>query len=141
MKLFREINLFVLVGLCATACHYMAALGAHHFLGLGPMTATFAGYLSSVGVSYLGNSRLTFRRPALHGPQFARFATISLAGLAINQAIVFVCAHLWGWPLKLALVPVVIIVPAATFAMSKFWAFRAHLAVETAAESAPQPSP
>ena len=135
MKLLREINLFVLVGLCATACHYLTALAAGHYLRLGPMTATFAGYLGSVGVSYLGNSRLTFRRPALHGPQFARFATISLAGLAINQAIVFVCAHLWGWPLKLALIPVVIVVPASTFVMSKFWAFRAHVAPEPAPET------
>ncbi len=138
MKVFREINLFVLVGVCATALHYWAALGAGHFLGFGPMTATFAGYLCAVGVSYLGNSRFTFRRPALHGPQFARFATISLAGLAINQTIVFVCAHLWGWPLKLALIPVVIIVPASTFVLSKFWAFRTHLAPEPAPEPAPE---
>jgi hypothetical protein len=29
-----------------------------------------------------------------------------------------------GWPLWRALIPVVLIVPAATFVMSKFWAFR-----------------
>jgi putative flippase GtrA len=120
----REVNVFVLVGATATGCHYLTALAANRFLGLGAMAATLAGYLCSVGVSYLGNSLFTFRRPALHGPQFARFAAISLAGLAINQAIVFVASHLLGWPLWLALVPVVIVVPASTFTLAKFWAFR-----------------
>ena len=120
----REGGVFVLVGASATGCHYLTALGANRFLGLSPMLATLVGYVCSVGVSYLGNSLFTFRRPALHGPQFVRFAVISLAGLAINQAIVFVGAHLLGWPFWLALVPVVVIVPASTFTLAKFWAFR-----------------
>jgi putative flippase GtrA len=120
----REINAFAIVGVVATACHYATALGAHHFVGLAPMNATFAGYVASVGVSYLGNSLFTFRRPALHGPQFVRFAVISLAGLAMNQTIVFVATRRFGLPFYEALIPVVIIVPASTFLMSKFWAFR-----------------
>jgi putative flippase GtrA len=120
----REINVFVLVGLAATACHAGTALLSQRFLGFGPMSATLAGYLVSVGISYFGNALITFRRPVLHGPQAAKFAAISLVGLAINQSVVFVFAHLLGWPLRLALIPVVTIVPASTFAMSKFWAFR-----------------
>jgi len=99
---------------------------ANRFLGLGPMAASLVGYASSVSVSYLGNSLFTFRRPALHGPQAARFAVISLGGLGVNQTLVFICTHVLGWPLRLALVPVAMIVPASTFVMSKFWAFRAQ---------------
>jgi putative flippase GtrA len=120
----REVPVFAVVGVVATACHVTVALVTQRLLGLGPMAASLAGYAASVGVSYLGNSRFTFRRPALHGPQAAKFVTISLGGLAVNQAIVFVCTHLLGWPLKQALIPVVLIVPASTFVMSKFWAFR-----------------
>jgi putative flippase GtrA len=122
----REVNVFALVGVAATACHVGVTLLANRFLGLGPMAASLVGYATSVSVSYLGNSVFTFRRPALHGPQAARFAVISLGGLGVNQTIVFVCTHLLGWPLKLALIPVVLIVPASTFVMSKFWAFRAR---------------
>jgi putative flippase GtrA len=124
----RELPIFALVGAAATGCHYVAALAAHQLLGLAPMWATFVGYACSVGVSYFGNSVFTFRRPALHGPQFVRFATISLAGLAINQAIVFVGANLLHLPFWAALIPVVVIVPASTFALAKFWAFRAPAA-------------
>ena len=120
----REINLFVVVGVAATGCQVAVSLAAQRWLGLGAILASLTGYAASVGVSYLGNSRLTFRRPALHGPQFVRFATISLTGLGINLATVYVATHGLGWPLWLAMVPVVMVVPASTFLMSKFWAFR-----------------
>ena len=127
----REINLFALVGVAATACQVAVSLAAQRWLALGAIVASLVGYAAAVGVSYLGNSLFTFRRPALHGPQFARFATISLTGLAINLATVWVCTHALGWPLWLAMIPVVLVVPATTFVMSKFWAFRT---------SAPEPA-
>jgi putative flippase GtrA len=119
----REINIFALVGATSTAINYVGALAAQHLLALGPLPAGVAGYAMAVGVSYFGNSLLTFRRQAIHGPQFARFAAISLVGLAINLGLVFFGAHVMGWPLWQALIPVVLIVPTATFVMSKFWAF------------------
>jgi len=125
LPVIHEIRLFVVVGVAATACQVGVTLAAHRWLGLGGVVASIVGYVASVGVSYLGNSRLTFRRPALHGPQFVRFTTISLAGLAINLATVYAATHALGWPLWLAMAPVVLVVPASTFLMSKFWAFRA----------------
>jgi putative flippase GtrA len=123
-SVIREINVFAVVGATSTAINYVGALAAQHLLRLGPLPAGVVGYALAVGVSYFGNSLLTFRRPAIHGPQFARFAAISLVGLAINLGLVFFGAHVMGWPLWQALIPVVLIVPAATFVMSKFWAFR-----------------
>jgi len=130
----REINGFAVVGVIATAGNYGAALAAQRFLGLGPLAAGLAGYASAVGVSYFGNALVTFRRPALHGPQFARFMAISLVGLAINLGLVFAGTRLLGWPLWQALIPVVLVVPAATFVMAKFWAFRPPAAERVAQE-------
>lgn len=124
----RELNVFIVVGVAATACNYVAALAAQRFGHLGPLAAGLAGYLASVAISYFGNSMLTFRRPPLHGPQFVRFMTISLAGLALNLALVFAGTRLLARPLWQAEIPVVILVPAATFVMAKFWAFRAPAA-------------
>ena len=128
----REIHLFVVVGVAATGCQVGVTLAAQRWLGAGPILASLVGYAAAVGVSYLGNSRFTFRRPALHGPQFVRFATISLTGLGINLATVYVCTHALGWPLWLAMAPVVMVVPASTFLMSKFWAFRVPSAAPAA---------
>jgi putative flippase GtrA len=121
----REIPLFAVIGITATALNYVAALTAQDLLRLSSLPAGVVGYAAAVGVSYFGNSLLTFRRPAMHGPQFARFAAISLVGLAINLGLVFAGTHVLGWPLWKALIPVVLIVPASTFVMSKFWAFQA----------------
>jgi len=123
-----EVAIFIVVGVTATACQYVGSLAAQHWLGLGPILASLAGYALGVCVSYFGNSCFTFRRPALHAPQFVRFATISVTGLAINLTIVWIATHSLGWPLWLAMVPVVLLVPTATFVMSKFWAFRVHAA-------------
>ena len=120
----REINVFVLVGVLATACQVGVSLATQRWLGTEAMVASLIGYAASVGVSYLGNSLFTFRRPALHGPQFAKFATISLTGLALNLSLVFVFTHALAWPLWQAMIPVVLIVPPSTFVMSKLWAFR-----------------
>ena len=64
-------------------------------------------------------------------------AIFSLVGLAINLGLVFAGTHVLAWPLRKALIPVVLIVPASTFVMSKFWAFR----VAEAAGEAAQPPP
>jgi len=124
MRLVREINFFVLVGAAATACNVAVAFVVNRYAGLPPFVANTVGYGLAMSLSYLGNSRLTFRRPVMHGPQFARFAIISLAGFAVNQATVFAGMRLMHWPFWLALAPVVVIVPASSFVMSKFWAFR-----------------
>jgi putative flippase GtrA len=123
-KVAREGAVFLIVGLAATATNYVAAVGAAQVWKLGSIVAAVVGYLASVAISYFGNSWLTFRRPPLHGPQFARFMAISLAGLAVNLGVVFVGTRILNWPFRLAEIPVVILVPAATFVMAKFWAFR-----------------
>jgi putative flippase GtrA len=120
----RQVGLFIVVGVAATVCNAAVAIAAQRLFVLAPLVASLVGYAAAVGISYLGNSLLTFRRPVMHGPQFAKFAVISLGGFAINQAIVFVCTNRFHWPLTAAEIPVVLIVPPSTFLMSKFWAFR-----------------
>ncbi len=120
----RQVGLFIVVGVAATLCNAAVAIAAQRLLGVAPLTASLIGYLSAVGISYLGNSLLTFRRPVMHGPQFAKFVVISLVGFAINQTIVFLATSRLHWPLVVAEIPVVLIVPPSTFLMSKFWAFR-----------------
>jgi putative flippase GtrA len=122
--LLREANLFVLVGAAATGCHVAAALAAQAALNLGPLVANLVGYVAAAGVSYLGNALVTFRRPVLSASQMRRFVVVSLTALALNQGIVFACVRGLGWPLALALVPVILVVPASSFVFAKVWAFQ-----------------
>ncbi|ACG76598.1 GtrA-like protein [Phenylobacterium zucineum HLK1] len=122
--LARQGVLFAIFGVIATGVHVTVALAAHHLAGASPLVANFLGYACAVGVSYFGNARVTFGRDALHGGQFARFLTVSLAGLALNQGITHLVADRLGQPFWLALAITVLTVPPATFVASRLWAFR-----------------
>ena len=121
--LVRQGGTFAVVGLAATAVHALMSLAAREALSLTAIQATFVGYLCSVGVSYLGNARFTFGRPALHGRQFARFLVVSLIGLGANLGITWLLVNRLGWPFKAALAVVVVVIPALSFVASKLWAF------------------
>lgn len=123
--LVHQVPLFAIVGACATLTHVLVALAARELGGVSPMQANFAGYLMAVGVSYVGNARLTFRRRALHGPQIARFIVVSLLGLALTQGLTWLLVERMGWPFWMALGVVAVAVPALSFVLSRLWAFRA----------------
>jgi putative flippase GtrA len=121
-----QVPLFVVVGGAATLTHVTAALLARELAGLSPLGANLVGYGCAVGVSYLGNARLTFGRRALHGPQFLRFLVVSLAGLGVTQALTWLLTQRLGWPFWAALGVVGVATPAFTFTLSRVWAFRAR---------------
>jgi putative flippase GtrA len=122
--LVHQVPLFALVGAAATATHVTVALVARSRLGLSPMQANFAGYLAAVSVSYLGNARLTFLRRARDARQMLRFAGVSLAGLALTQALTWLLVAQLAWPFAAGLAAVAVAVPAASFVLSRAWAFR-----------------
>jgi putative flippase GtrA len=123
--LLQQVPLFAVVGACATLTHVAVALAAREVGGLVPLQANFAGYLLAVGVSYLGNARLTFQRRALHGPQFVRFMAVSLLGLALTQGLIWLLVERLGWPFWAGLGVVAVAVPALSFVLARAWAFRA----------------
>ena len=125
---------FALVGGLATAAHVGLALFANTRLDAGPLAANLVGYVGAVLVSYAGNARLTFRRRVFDRAQFLRFSTVSLAGLGLGQALTYVATDAMGLPFQVALVAVVVIVPAFTFVASRLWAF----AVAAESRSAPR---
>ena len=121
--LIRQGGLFLVVGIAATAVHALVALAARDLTHLSAMASTATGYVCAVGVSYLGNARFTFGRPALHGGQFARFLVVSLSGFAANLAITWLLSNRLGWPFPATLAVIVVVIPALSFTASKLWAF------------------
>ena len=121
--LVRQGGTFLVVGLAATAVHALCSLAARDWGHLSAIQSTFVGYVCSVGVSYLGNARFTFGRPALHGAQFIRFLVVSLVGLGANLGITWLFANRLGWPFPAALAVVVVVIPVLSFAAAKLWAF------------------
>jgi putative flippase GtrA len=124
--LVRQGGTFLVVGLAATGVHAAAALAARELGHLSAVAATSTGYVCAVGVSYLGNARFTFGRPALHGAQFLRFLVVSLLGFAANLGITHWLSDRLHWPFLATLGVIVVVIPALSFTASKLWAFAAH---------------
>jgi putative flippase GtrA len=116
---------FALVGGGATVTHVAVALLLAEAGGWTPLWANFAAFCCAFSVSYRGNHGWTFAMRGAHRHHFPRFAVVALLGLALNQSIVALVVGELGWSYRLALALVVLVVPAATFALNRWWVFAA----------------
>lgn len=124
MQLFRQLSRFGVVGIVATVTHVAVGLGLHEGLGVTPLWANLVAFLTALGVSFLGQTRLTFPDATADGGAFLRFTTVAVTGLGLNQAIVWGVTGALGGPYWVALAVIVATVPWLTFALLKFWALR-----------------
>ena len=124
MPPIKQLSRFGFVGVVATLVHVTMGLGLHNGLGVAPLIANLVGFGCALGVSFFGQTRLTFPGATADVTAFLRFAAVALTGLATNQLIVWVVTGLLAQPYWLALVIIIITVPCITFTMLKFWALR-----------------
>ena len=124
MRTLEQLSRFGFVGVLATAVHVGVGLGLNGVVGIQPLWANLVAFGCALGVSFFGQSRLTFPGSAANGGAFLRFAVIAVSGLGLNQIIVWVVTSLLGRPYWLALAIIVLTVPGITFLLLKFWALR-----------------
>lgn len=124
MPLFGEIVRFGMVGMGATLTHLGVGLGLHYRFDVDAFAANFVAFGCALVVSYLGNSRFVFPQTGGGSGAFARFSSVAVLGLGLNQGIVFVGVALWERPYWQALIVLVAVVPAMMFLLVKFWALR-----------------
>ena len=121
-----QIVRFAVGGAAATLTHIVTALALHGGAKLSPLWANFVAFCAAVLISYFGHRGWTFAVEGRHGVRFPKFVSVALAGLAVNQAIVYALVEVIGWPYRLALVAVVVIVPGLSFLLIRHWAFSAR---------------
>ncbi|MFQ5567187.1 MAG: GtrA family protein [Paracoccaceae bacterium] len=124
MRAFRQLSRFGFVGVIATAVHVCVGLGLHEGAGMPPLWANLIAFCCALGVSFFGQTRLTFPDSTADGSAFVRFSIVAVSGLALNQSIVWLVTSLFGGPYWLALGIIVSTVPGITFLLLKFWALR-----------------
>lgn len=121
--LFEQALRFAAVGAAASATHVAIALTLIERAGLPILTANGLAFTVAVLVSYIGNHSWTFTRVGHHEQHLPRFIAISLAGLTLNQAIVFTTVTWAGLPYLVGILIVIAVVPVLTFGLSRAWAF------------------
>ncbi len=124
MAAFRQLSRFGFVGILATAVHVCVGLGLHEGAGMRPLWANLIAFCCALGVSFFGQTRLTFPDSTADGGAFVRFVVVAVSGLGLNQLIVWVMTSVFGGPYWLALAIIVCTVPGITFLLLKFWALR-----------------
>lgn len=124
MTRIRQISRFGFVGIVATAVHVTVGLSLNEGAGMPPFWANLIAFCTALGVSFFGQTRLTFPDSTADGAAFSRFTVVALLGLTLNQVIVWVTTDLYGIPYWLALPIIISTVPVATFLLLKFWALR-----------------
>ena len=117
-RLFGQGWRFLVVGLAATATHVACGLTLAEAAGLAPFWANLLAFCVALFVSYLGNHRWTFAAKGAHAVHFPRFTAIALAGLSLNQAIVYVMVEVMVLDYR-----VVLVVPALSFVLNRGWVF------------------
>ena len=115
---------FGLVGIVATLVHVVTVLVMHYLAGFSTLWANAIAFLTAWTVSYIGNWLWTFEAPTAHSHSAPRYFFVGIAGFALNQVIVEITTNWWAWPMWLALVPVVMVVPLVSFLASRYWAYR-----------------
>ncbi|MFQ1700811.1 GtrA family protein [Loktanella agnita] len=121
--MYRQILRFGLVGVLATALHVAVALTCAQLFGMRAQFANFTGFATSVFFSFVGHSRVTFALPQTQIDFFPRFVAAALIGLATSTAITHLVVSELGQPFWLAMVAVVIAVPALSFSLMKGWVY------------------
>jgi putative flippase GtrA len=123
-SLFAVLSRFTLVGAAATATYLLVA----NFLMINeltdqPETASIWAYLAGIVVSFVGQSRVTFRLRKTNRGHVARFLTLSLAGLLVSFYSVLGCRYL-GVAVWWGTVATAVLVPIVSFVLMKLWVFR-----------------
>lgn len=122
--LLKQIATFGTAGVIATLVHVVVGLTLNRALGFSPLWANLIAFPAATCVTLFTNSRFTFQGHGGGKTSFAKGLATVLLGLGLNQLIVMIVTGYAGLPYEAALVAVIAIVPAVTFLLFKFWAFR-----------------
>ena len=114
---------FATVGMWATAVYTLVAAAAHAF-GAPPSLANLLGYAVATGVSFLGHFYWTFGKSTGHRRALLRFLAVSGCGFLLSAAITHAITGVLGAPFWAALMVIVTVVPAISWALGRCWAFR-----------------
>jgi putative flippase GtrA len=117
--LLQQATKFASVGVAATLIHVATALLLHNGFGVSALQSNFFAFLVASLFSYFGNWIWTFDKSGTLRKSLPRFIVLSMGCFVINQSIVYGMVETLQLPLWLAMVPVVAVIPIASFWFSK----------------------
>jgi putative flippase GtrA len=114
---------FGLTGVTTTLVYFFLTNAFVLLLRMAPVVASVYAYLLSVGISYLLQSRFTFRVNSDSVDQVVRFVVTSLAGLAASWCVMAFTVAVLEWPYLSGALLVCVLIPAINFFVFRGWVF------------------
>ena len=125
LRALPQLLQFALVGGAAAATHLAVVGLLVRFAALAPLAANVLAFLVAFVVSYNGHALLTFARVQVRGwAVMARFFAVACLSFVANELLYAAALHWLHWHYLWSLAGVLVLVAAATFVLSKFWAFK-----------------
>lgn len=120
-----SVTWFGLVGATAAAVHMALVWLLVSQWQMAALAANVLGFVLAFGVSFVGHHRLSFAAQRASARQaLPRFALVALLGFGVNELLYALLLRA-GLEYRLALFLVLLAVALMTWALSRFWAFRA----------------
>lgn len=121
----RQLSTFAITGIIATLVHFITLNLLVILSDTPPYLANGAAFLSAVGVSYAGQHFWVFHQKSHHPAKMAKFFLSALFGLIGNMAIMYAIVNLAGYDYLFGFFLSVMLIPAITFIINKYWVFGA----------------
>lgn len=118
-----EISRFTLVGILASLTYLIASNILILGFSIDPALSSVGAYLLGMVVSFIGQSRFTFRVGKASPTQFYKFAALSAFGLLFSYASVVIVVDYLGHHPVWATLATVTVIPVASYIIMKIWVF------------------
>jgi putative flippase GtrA len=110
-------------GAIGTGAHYAVLVAMVQGLGAGVVAASTAGAIVGAGINYALNHRFTFASQQSHRRALPRFATVAIAGIALNALVLAAVLALVGPHYLVAQVAATLAVLVAGYLANRAWTF------------------
>jgi putative flippase GtrA len=116
-------QVYALVGLGATAAHYLLLVILVEVAGFDAVAAAAIGALGGALAAYAGNRHFTFASSAPHERALPRFLAIAAAGAAMSAVLVSVGTHRLNLPYMVPQAVATVMVLVCGYALNQRWSF------------------
>ena len=120
----RSLIRFGMSGGLATLTHIAVFVALVEWFQMRPLFAAVPAFLAAVSVSYSLNYRWTFKAQGPHQVLLPRYVLVTLTGFLLNLLITYLFVDVMQLWYGYALMAIILIIPAATFLLSRFWVFQ-----------------
>lgn len=121
-----EILRFGVVGILATLTHFGVLTLSVETVHLPAAISNGLAFCVAVIVTYLGQSYWVFSNPDHNLVRIRKFLMTALGGLLANIALMWGIVNGLGLDYRIGFATALILVPAATFVINKYWVFARH---------------